>query len=178
MIYNKVMIIYIGADHRGFKLKEFLKRNLEESGYEVVDLGNNQYDENDDYVDFAAAVAFKVSLDYENSRGILICGSGVGMDIVANKFINVRSVLAFLPDQAFDSRNDDDTNILCLPADFISNDQALKIVYTWLQTPFSDEDRFIRRLEKILKLELKNFRSIEERGIDDEKGSDDEQQWR
>jgi ribose 5-phosphate isomerase B len=166
------MILYIGADHRGFKLKEFLKRALEESGYEVVDLGNKYYDENDDYPDFAAAVAFKISLDYENSRGILICGSGVGMDIVANKFLNVRSVLAFSPDQAFDSRNDDNTNVLCLAADFISNDQALKIVYTWLQTPFADDDKFIRRLQKISKLESKNFRPVQE----DEQN--EEQQWR
>jgi ribose 5-phosphate isomerase B len=156
------MVIYIGADHRGFKLKEYLKQVLASEGYEVVDIGNTQYNEEDDYPDFASAVARKVSLDYENSRGILLCGSGVGMDIVANKFINVRSALAFSPDQAFDSRNDNDTNVLCLAADFVSNEQALKILRTWLQTSFSGDDRFRRRLHKIAQLELKVCHQIQE----------------
>ena len=84
------MIIYLGADHKGFKLKEYLKNSLKEKGYEIVDLGNDSYDENDDYPDFASAVAQRVSVDYEQSRGILSCGSGVGVDVVANKFKNVR----------------------------------------------------------------------------------------
>lgn len=155
------MVIYIGADHRGFKLKEYLKQFLDGEGYEVVDLGNTVYDEKDDYPDFAAVVAKKVSLD-ENSRGILICGSGVGVDIVANKFSNVRSALAFSPDQAYDSRNDDDTNVLSLAADFLSSAAAAKIVQTWLQTPFADEERFRRRLNKISQIELKFIRPVDD----------------
>ncbi|OGY63363.1 MAG: hypothetical protein A3I89_01805 [Candidatus Harrisonbacteria bacterium RIFCSPLOWO2_02_FULL_41_11] len=147
------MLIYIGADHRGFKLKEALKNYLKESGYqEVTDAGNHQYDKNDDYPDFGVKVAEKVSLDPENSRGILICGSGVGMDIVANRFANVRSVLASNPEQAEDSRIDDNTNILSLAADFLTENEAKKILTIWLQTDFSEEERFRRRLEKIDKI--------------------------
>ncbi len=81
------MLIFIGADHRGFQLKESLKKYLEDSGYEVIDVGNDHYDENDDYPDFAAKAAKAVREDPANRRGILICGSGVGVDVVANKVL-------------------------------------------------------------------------------------------
>ena len=149
------MIIYIGADHRGFELKEYLKNFLKTNAYEVVDVGNDHYDENDDYPDFAEAVGQKVSVDFDNSRGVVICGSGVGVDVVVNKFRNIRSVLAFSSDQAFDSRNDDNNNVIALPADFLDQEKAKKILQTWLQTPFSKEERHKRRLEKIAQLELK-----------------------
>lgn len=156
------MVIYIGADHRGFKLKEYIKQVLASEGYEVVDVGNTQYDEADDYPDFAAAVAKKVSGDYENGRGILVCGSGGGMVIVANKFMKVHAVIGFLPDQVFDSRNDDDTNVLVLAADFLKNEEAVKIVQTWIQTPFSGEERFRRRLDKISQIELKYCHPVQQ----------------
>lgn len=143
------MLIYIGADHRGFKLKESLKNYLKESGYEAVDVGNSVYDQADDYPDFAKKVAKEVSLNSSESRGILICGSGVGMDIVANRFKNVRSVLASTPDQAASSRNDDNTNVLSLAADFLTESEAKKILTIWLETDFSGEERHKRRLEKI-----------------------------
>lgn len=154
------MVIYFGADHRGFKLKETLKDFLKNRGYEVVDAGNDSYDENDDYPDFVGRVAEKVSLDYENSRGVLICGSGVGVDIAANKFIKVRSALAMTPDQAYDSRNDADTNILCLAADYLEKETAEKILEVWLTTPFSREERHRRRLQKISEIEAKTSRLI------------------
>ncbi len=147
------MLIYIGADHRGFKLKESLKNYLKESGYEVVDVGNADYDQADDYPDFAALVGRKISLDPDNSKGILICGSGVGVDIAANKFKNVRSALAINSDQAMASRNDDNANVLSLGADYINEESAKKIVSIWLQTSFSGEERHNRRLEKVKKLE-------------------------
>lgn len=147
-------MIYIGADHRGFQLKEYLKGFLQNAGYAVVDAGT-AYDENDDYADVARAVAEKVSANSEQSRGILVCGSGVGVDIVANKFAKVRSALVANPDQAFDSRNDDDTNVLSLGASYLRKEDAQKIVATWLQTPFSQEERHRRRLQKISLLELK-----------------------
>ncbi len=151
------MVIYFGADHRGFQLKEKLKDFLKNRGYEVVDLGNLEYDESDDYPDFASAVAEKVNIDYENSRGILICGSGVGMDIVANKFPNIRSVLALNSDQVYDSRTHNDTNILTLASDYLDEEPALKITEAWLGTPFSGEERYVRRLKKISALELELF---------------------
>jgi len=157
------MVIYIGSDHRGFKLKEYLKNLLIQKGYEVIDVGNDHYDESDDYPDFAAAIAKKISLDYENSRGILICGTGVGVDIVANKFMNVRSALIFSPDQAFDSRNDDDANVLALAADYLTPEAAKTILTTWLNTPFDQsQERFRRRLNKISQIELKVSRPVQE----------------
>jgi len=147
------MLIYIGADHRGFKLKEFLKKYLEEAGYEVHDLGNSKHDIDDDYPDFAMKVAKEVSLNPGGARGILACGSGIGVDVVANKYRNVRSALASTPDQAASSRRDDDANVLSLAADFLTEREAEKIVSTWLQTDFSEEKRHRRRLEKIEKIE-------------------------
>lgn len=143
------MIIYIGADHRGFQLKAALKKFLEESGYTVNDMGNNHYDEGDDFVDFAMLVVKKVGADLFNSKGILICGSGVGVDIVANRFSGIRSALVSSPDQAMASRTDDDTNVLSLAADFTDFEQVKKIVSVWLQTPFSDEENHKRRIAKI-----------------------------
>ncbi len=147
------MLIYIGADHRGFNLKESLKQYLKNDGYEVVDVGNTQLVETDDYTDFAALAARKVSLDPTQSRAILICGSGVGMDVVANKFKNVRSVLAFNSDQAMASRTDDDTNALCFASDFIEEEDAKRIVMAWLPAQFSGEERHQRRLRKIEDIE-------------------------
>ncbi|MCX6702607.1 MAG: RpiB/LacA/LacB family sugar-phosphate isomerase [Candidatus Wolfebacteria bacterium] len=148
------MIIYIGADHRGFNLKETLKKFIkEEIGYEVVDLGNEQLDENDDYPDFAMKVAKEVQSDSNTRRGILICGSGVGMDIAANKFKGIRSVLAINSDQVLLSRKDDDTNVLSLASDFINEESAKQVVNAWLRTPFSGEEKNKRRLVKISGLE-------------------------
>ena len=147
------MLIYIGADHRGFKLKEILKKFLKDNAYEVVDVGNDVYQEDDDYTDFAAALGKAISQEPFTRRGILICGSGVGVDIVANKFKGVRSALVCNSDQAYLSRNDDDTNVLCLAADFLDEETASKIVKTWLATPFSGENKFRRRLQKISDLE-------------------------
>jgi ribose 5-phosphate isomerase B len=147
------MLIYIGADHRGFQLKETLKNYLKESGYEVADVGNDKYLATDDYPDFAALAARKISLDPENSRGVLICGSGVGMDVAANKFKNVRSALAFNTEQAAASRSDDNANVLSLAADYLDEDSAKKILSVWLATNFSGEERHRRRLRKIEDIE-------------------------
>jgi len=147
------MLIYIGADHQGFQLKEILKKFLEDQGYEVIDVGNDHYDEDDDYPDFAKLVSRAIFQAPSSRRGILICGSGIGMDIVANKFKGVRSALVSNPDQAYLSRNDDDTNVLSLGADFSDEEQAEKILSTWLVTPFSNKEHHKRRLEKIINIE-------------------------
>mgnify|MGYP001560086476 CR=1 FL=1 len=147
------MVIYLGADHRGFNLKGAIKDFLQGRGYEVIDFGNNSYDEKDDYTDFAVKVAEKVSLNSETSRGILICGSGVGVDVTANKFKNVRSALGITSDQIYDARHDDDVNILSLAADYMSPEDANKIVQVFLSTPFSGEEKFSRRIEKISQIE-------------------------
>lgn len=143
------MVIYIGADHRGFNFKEQLKQFLQGEGWSVIDLGAKELVADDDYVEYAKAVAEKVSADPLQGRGVLICGSGVGMDVVANRFSGVRASLSLSPDHALASRNDDDTNILVLAADFMDPETAKKTISVWLQTPFSGEERHKRRLEKI-----------------------------
>src|ERR1700753_1531237 len=104
------MIIYIAADHRGFYLKEAIMKELKKDGYEVFDVGNPESSPDDDYPTFAAAVAEKVSGTGDEVRGIVICGSGFGVDIVANKFKGVRSALAMSADHIRAGRHDDDVN--------------------------------------------------------------------
>jgi ribose 5-phosphate isomerase B len=147
------MIIYIGADHRGFNLKEAMKNFLRDRGYQVFDMGDETYNEQDDYPDFASKVAKKVQVDYENSRGILICGSGIGMSVVANRFHRIRAGLVMNADHAFDARTEDDINVLVLAADFLTSDVVRKILIAWLETPFSREPRYLRRIEKIARIE-------------------------
>ncbi len=143
------MIIYIGADHRGFKLKEHLKGVLAKEAYEVVDAGALQYDANDDYPDFARAVAEDIAKDPLGRRSIVICGSSVGADIAANKVNGIRSALALSPDHIYQARHDDDVNVLALAADFIADDDAEKIVKVFLSTPFDREEKYLRRIGKI-----------------------------
>lgn len=142
------MNIYIGADHRGFELKEELKKWLEKRGYHVEDVGNYTYDEKDDYPDFAAKVAKKVAQD-ARARGIVLCGSGVGVDITANRVKGVRSALASSVKQAIASREDDDTNVLAISADYTNDRQAKKLVEVWLKTHFSGAERYKRRIAKM-----------------------------
>jgi len=151
------MTIYLGADHRGFALKEKLKKMLVDEAYDVVDLGASALVPDDDYPDFARAVAEAVIKDQggaragdEGSRGILVCGSGFGVDIAANKIPGIRAALPMSPDHIYVGRHDDDVNVLALAADFIDEATAQKIMKTFLSTPFArDEERYRRRLQKI-----------------------------
>lgn len=149
------MVIYFGADHGGFALKETLRDFVREAGYEVYDFGAASYQKDDDFPDFAKAVAEKVSQEPERSRGVLLCRSGVGMDIVANKFRNVRSVLGISPDQVYAARHDDSANVLSIAADITQENDAKKMVQIFLETPFAGEERYMRRLEKIMHIENK-----------------------
>jgi ribose 5-phosphate isomerase B len=157
------MTIYIGADHRGFALKEVLKETLKKDGHEVIDLGAAALNPADDYPDFACAVAEKVmaiatlsaTTGITEARGIVICGSGIGVDIVANKCKGVRSALAIAAGQIRVGRQDDDVNVLSLAADFTKSEDALNMVQVFLSTPFKKEERFSRRLGKIVELENK-----------------------
>lgn len=147
------MKIYIGADHGGYKLKEELKTWLNEWGYAFEDLGAHKFDANDDYPDFAWPVGVRVGSEAD-SFGILACRSGQGECIVANKAKGARAALAWNEKEAHAARNDDDANILCLPADYISLDNAKKIVYMFLKTPFAAEERFVRRVNKVKKIDI------------------------
>lgn len=150
------MTIYIGADHRGFTLKERLKQILKGEGYDVVDVGAAQLTPDDDYTDYASLVAKQVAAAPDTARGVVICGSGFGVDIVANKFDGVRAGLAISPDHAYQGRHDDDANVLALAADFVDELAAIKILTTFLTTPFAKEEKYARRLAKIAKIELDN----------------------
>jgi ribose 5-phosphate isomerase B len=143
--------IAIGSDHAGFKLKEEIKKHLAKQKIEVADLGTNS-EEAVDYPDFAFPVAEAVS-SKKADRGILICGSGVGMVVAANKVKGIRAVNAYDENTAKQSREHGDCNVLCLAGRKLSTDQALKIVDIWLKTPFSGDERHIRRIGKIAKRE-------------------------
>jgi len=145
-------MIYISSDHRGFNLKKYILNNLTKKGYEVEDLGPKELNLNDDYPDFAHIIAKKVQENDQN-KGIIICGNGVGVSITTNKFKGIRTTLSWTANHARSSRNDDDSNILALPSDYISKKQALKATITWLNTPFSNEERHLRRLQKIKDIE-------------------------
>lgn len=147
------MTIYIAADHNGYEMKNELVTWLKEEGHEVTDLGPNQLDEADDYPDYGISVAKAVAKSPDQHRGILLCGSGVGMDIVANKVAGIRAALIHDKAIAAAARRDDNVNVLALGADYINLEQAKEVVTAWLTTPFAAEERFIRRLTKIAKIE-------------------------
>lgn len=148
-------MIYIGADHRGFDLKERVKRHLLDEGYDLVDLGNDHLDPSDDYVDFAHKVAEAVKNDPVN-KGILLCGSGAGVDMVANKEHGIRSALVEDVARAKQAREHEDANVISLPADKLDEETSLEIVKAFLNTPFSGDERHIRRLEKMEEVESEN----------------------
>lgn len=140
-------MIYIAADHRGFRLKEDIKKWLETELYEFRDLGAFEYNKDDDYPDFAIKLGETVIR--ENARGILICGSGAGASIAANKVNGIRAGLCTSVKQAASARSDDNINILCLSADWVSVEDNQKITDTFLKTLFSSEERHIRRINQI-----------------------------
>lgn len=146
------MKVYLGADHGGYELKEKIKTWLSQWGYEFEDLGNVQYDEADDYPDFAIKVAEAIT-KYPDSRGVLACRSGAGMVICANKVKRIRAVAAFDIVSAKHSREHNDSNVLAISADFMSEEAAKDILKVWLETPFSGEERHQRRINKIKKYE-------------------------
>ncbi len=148
-------MIYIASDHGGFKLKEQLKKFLANQKLAHTDLGPKKFEADDDYPDYAAKVAMKISRNPIRDCGILICRSGQGVCIVANKFANVRAGLVWNAKESEMSRIDDMTNVLCLPSDYITDKQAEQILSIWLNTSYSSEERHIRRIRKITDLENK-----------------------
>ncbi len=140
-------IIYIGSDHAGFRLKEYIKIYLSKTGYGPVDMGNEKYEPGDDYPDYAARVARKVS--ETGRRGIIICDSGVGVCITANKIKNIRAANPTNAVVARMSREHNNTNILCLGQNYIKPLLAKKIINIWLETEFSQEKRHHKRVDKI-----------------------------
>ena len=146
------MKLYLGADHRGFELKEHLQVWLKGEGYQVVDCGNTKYDPEDDFPDFSLVVAQKVQQD-PKSRGIVICGSGVGVNIAANKVKGVRASTGINVDEVRHARKHDDLNVLAISAEYTSYEEAQKMITMFLTTPFISEEKYVRRLDKISKYE-------------------------
>lgn len=142
-------MIYLGSDHRGYQLKEKIKEWLVEWEYEYQDLGNTVYDPEDDYVDFAERVAKGIKGVKGAKKGILVCGTGIGMDMVANKFPGVRCGLGFSVEQVKRGREEDNINCLALAADFLSDEEAEEMVKVFLETKFSGKERHKRRIGKI-----------------------------
>ena len=148
--------IYIGADHAGWKLKEEIEAYLKQKGHKVIDMGNQDLVEHDDYPDFGHAVAKRVVTD-EDAMGIVLCGNAQGICIVANKVKGVRAATGFNEEAASSAREDDNANVLCLPGRFLDLNQAKKIVDAWIETPFSGAERHMRRLKKVESIENQEF---------------------
>lgn len=148
--------IYIGADHAGWELKEGLESYLRDEGYNVVDMGNQTLVKDDDYPRFGHAVAKRVVTD-EGSHGIVICGNAQGICIVANKVRGARAATGFNAEVARSARTDDNSNILCLPGRHLDFKQAKEIVETWIETAFSGEERYVRRLKEVEEIENQEF---------------------
>jgi len=140
-------VIPIASDHAGYDMKQRLIGELSAMGYSPQDLGTNSDANPDDYPDYAHPLAKEVSSG-EVKRGILLCGSGIGMDIVANRYPGVRAALAWEPEIAELSRKHNNSNVLVLPARFMSNESAVEAMKRWLTTDF-DGGRHERRIEKI-----------------------------
>ncbi|MFN4179663.1 MAG: ribose 5-phosphate isomerase B [Armatimonadota bacterium] len=150
--------IALGSDHAGFPLKEWLKGKLEEAGYECYDFGTHN-PQSCDYPDFSAAVAHAVASG-QFDTGIVICGTGIGSSIAANKIPGVRCALCWNEYTARMARSHNDANVLALGARVIGSELAWEIVKVWLETPFSGEERHKRRLGKISALE--NSKTVRE----------------
>lgn len=146
------MKIYLGADHNGFHLKEKVFAYLAKRGYDVEDVGGRELDPDDDFPEFAQMAALKVIGETDKDpRAILLCGGGQGMCMAANRFRGIRASVIWDAYEAKMTRNDNDSNVLCLPARVLEHDEKewQDIIETWLKTPFADAPRFRRRNAQI-----------------------------
>lgn len=143
------MHIFVGADHRGFELKNELIEYLQEQNIRVQDMGAYEYDALDDFPQFSQKVARGVLQDLEHNLGIVICGSGVGVSIAANRFSGIYCGLGFSKEQVQSARQHDHINVLALPSNSLSIDQAKELVDTFLSTSTLHEDKYTRRLDQI-----------------------------
>jgi ribose 5-phosphate isomerase B len=138
--------ILIAADHAGFEMKQMLETELKKMGYAVKDFGTNST-ESTDYADYAHPLAKDIS-EGKHKRGILLCGTGLGMSYVANRYPHVRGAVSWNPEVAELSRRHNDSNVLILPARCVTDDDARKILKAWLDAPF-EGGRHERRVIKI-----------------------------
>jgi ribose 5-phosphate isomerase B len=151
------MKIAIGADHAGFEVKQALVTHIKEMGHQVQDMGTNST-EACDYPLIGEQVAKAVS-SHQADRGILVCGNGIGMSIVANKVPGIRAALVFTEKMAQDTRTHNDSNVLSLAGRDLPVETNLKLADIWLKTPFSNVDRHVRRVHEITDIEKKYLKS-------------------
>jgi ribose 5-phosphate isomerase B len=148
------MKIFLASDHAGFELKEQIKKFLIDKKYEVEDCGALGFVSSDDYPDFMKAAALKVAQNF-GSFGIIFGKSGAGETMVANKVIGIRAVAGFNNENVRLSREDNDANVLSLGSEFVASEKAKELVEVFLNTPFSMEERHIRRVARIGEIENK-----------------------
>ena len=148
------MRVAVGADHAGVPLNQAVIDEVRKLGHEVVDLGTHDASQPDDYPDYAAAVAAKVVAG-ECERGILVCGSGVGVTVAANKILGVRACMCHDTYSAHQGVEHDDMNVLCIGARVVGRELGLELVRAFMNARFTGEERHLRRLNKILALEQK-----------------------
>ena len=146
------MKVYLATDHGGYELKEILKKWLKEEDFEVEDIGAHSFDPNDDYPDFIIPLARKVAQE-PDSLGIISGRSGNGEAIAANKIKGIRAAVCINEEMARKAKEHNNANILSLGADYMSVDEAKNVVKAFLETPFSNDVRHVRRIEKIKKIE-------------------------
>ena len=152
---SKNLKLYIGADHRGFELKEKVAKWLFEWKYTYEDIGALILDTKDDYTKYASEVGSLVGNE-KDALGVLICGSGVGVEVAANKFDGVRASIGKNPEQVKAGRNDDDMNILVIASDYTKESEAKEMLKAFLETNFSGKARYEKRIEDITKIEANN----------------------
>lgn len=146
------MRVAIGADHAGYSLKTPLVALLQSRGDNVVDVGAHSYDPEDDFPDFARLVADAVASNHAD-RGVIVCGSGVGASITANKIVGIRAAICHDSYSAHQGVEHDDLNVLCLGSRIIGEEVAMELVSSFLNAQFIDEGKYRRRLDKILHIE-------------------------
>lgn len=142
------MTIFIGADHRGFEAKNKLMEYLQEKNVRVEDMGAYEYDALDDNPDFAGKVAGAVLQNPQEFLGIVLCGSGAGVSISANRFKGIYCGLSFNVDQVKSAKAHDHLNVIALPVDYVDFEEMKKIVDTFIETPKKEDEKYLRRLQK------------------------------
>jgi len=148
-------MLYLASDHRGFALKEKTKTYLARKNIAYKDVGAFSYNATDDYPDYAEALAHEI-LASTGGRGIALCGSGAGMSIALNKFDGIRAGLVQGPRMAQSQKQDDNINVLVLPAEFVSEADALESIDRFLSASFKIDPRYQTRLDKIKEIEKTN----------------------
>lgn len=152
-------MVYLGADHRGFALKEKLKTYLTQKGVRFEDAGAFSYVETDDYTNIAHALVEKMNTD-NDALGIALCGSGGGVCVALNKHKGIRAAQGFAMDEVRALRNDDDIRVLCLGINYTKEEEVYALVDAFVKTSFGNQERYVRRIKEIEAIERGDFSNL------------------